>query len=129
MISVLGHCEDPECMKSPSTLQVFRLFRCSIHCDRHLCLDHLNAHNIYYEEEKKQSNAVLDELQNSLSMYQSLFERQILEYRDLVHQASSLLLHNTSSIVSIDQIHPVLEKLHQAIACFDTDKSKICHRI
>ncbi len=37
-------------------------FDCSIHCDRRLCLDHLEAVNVLYEEEK-QYKAVLNKLQ------------------------------------------------------------------
>ena len=122
MISALGHCEDPACAKSAAGHELVRLFRCSIHCDRLLCLFHLNAHNIYYEEEKKQNDAVLSELQNCLTVYQSIFEKQIQIYRELVHQASTLLLHNTSSIVPIEQIRPVLEKLQRAIAIFQQEK-------
>jgi hypothetical protein len=125
MISSLGHCEDPACAKSSSSPELVRLFRCSIHCDRLLCLFHLNAHNVYYEEEKKQNDAVLSELQNSLTLYQSIFEQQIQVYRELVHQASTLLLHNTSSIVPIEQIRPVLEKLQRAIAVFRQEKSEL----
>jgi len=122
MISALGHCEDPACLQSSSNHELVRLFRCSIHCDRLLCLFHLNAHNVYYEEEKKQNDAVLNELQNNLTLYQTIFEQQIQEYRELVHQASTLLLHNTSSIIPIEQIRPVLEKLQRAIAVFQQEK-------
>ena len=52
MLPALGHCEDPSCLQSTSR-ELARLFRCSIHCDLNLCLFHLNAHNVYYEEQKK----------------------------------------------------------------------------
>lgn len=122
MITALGHCEDPACAKSSSGQELVRLFRCSIHCDRLLCLFHLNAHDVYYEEEKKQNDVVLTELQNSLTLYQSIFEQQIQTYRELVHQASSILLHNTSSIVPIEQIRPVLENIQKAIAFLQHEK-------
>jgi hypothetical protein len=121
MLPALGHCEDLECQST--SLESVRLFRCSIHCDRNLCLFHLNAHNVYYEEEKKQNNIVINELQNSLNLYQTIFEKQIVTYRELVRQASSILLHNTSSLVPVDQIRSVLEKLRQAIAIFHEEKS------
>lgn len=121
MISALGHCEDMEC--SPSC-ELVRLFRCSIHCNRLLCLHHLNTHNILYEEEKKQNDVVLHELQNSLTIYQTIFEQHLQEYRQLVHQASTLLLHNTSTIIPIEQIRPVLEKLQRTIAMFRQEKGK-----
>lgn len=124
MISSLGHCEDPECAKTSNSHDLVRLFRCSIHCDRLLCLFHLNAHNVYYEQEKKQNETVLHELQNCLTVYQTIFEQQIQSYRELVHQASTLLLTNTSTLVPIEQIRPVLEKLQRAIAFFQQDKSK-----
>jgi hypothetical protein len=98
MLSGLDHCEDSRCGQLSSN---DGLFRCSIHCDRLLCLFHLNAHNVYYEEEKKQNDAVLNELQNNLTLYQTIFEQHLQEYRTLVHQASTLLLHNTSSIIPI----------------------------
>ncbi|CAF0751277.1 unnamed protein product [Rotaria sordida] len=122
MISALGHCEDPACSQSSSTHELVRLFRCSIHCDRLLCLFHLNAHNVYYEEERKQNDVILNELQNCLTLYQRIFEQHIQSYRALVHQASTLLLHNTSSIVPIENIRPVLEKLQGDIAIFQQDK-------
>jgi len=127
MISALGHCEDPACSQSSSSSnhELVRLFRCSIHCDRLLCLHHLNAHNVYYEEEKKQNDAVLNELQNNLTLYQTIFEQHIQEYRELVHQATTLLLHNTSSLIPIEQIRPVLEKLQRAIAIFQQEKGLI----
>jgi hypothetical protein len=127
MISALGHCEDPACSQSSSSSnhELVRLFRCSIHCDRLLCLHHLNAHNVYYEEEKKQNDAVLNELQNNLTLYQTIFEQHIQEYRELVHQATTLLLHNTSSLIPIEQIRPVLEKLQRAIAIFQQEKGWI----
>ena len=124
MISSLGHCEDPECAKTSNSHDLVRLFRCSIHCDRLLCLFHLNAHNVYYEQERKQNETVLHELQNCLTVYQTIFEQQIQSYRELVHQASTLLLTNTSTLVPIEQIRPVLEKLQRAIAFFQQDKSK-----
>ncbi len=121
MLPALGHCEDLECQsKSHETV---RLFRCSIHCDHNLCLFHLNAHNVYYEEEKKQNTIAINELQNSLNLYQTIFEKQIVAYRELVRQTSSILLHNTSSLVPLDQIRSVLEKLQQAIAVFHEEKS------
>lgn len=128
MISALGHCEDEACSQSSSsshTCELIRIFRCSIHCDRLLCLHHLNAHNILYEEEKKQNDVVLNELQNSLTLYQTIFEQHLQEYRQLVHQASTLLLHNTSTIVPIEQIRPVLEKLQRTIAMFRQEKGEI----
>jgi hypothetical protein len=121
MLPALGHCEDVECQSKSHEL--VRLFRCSIHCDRNVCLYHLNAHNVYYEEEKKQNNIVINELQNTLNLYQTIFEKQIISYRELVRQASSILLHNTSSLVPIEQIQPILEKLQQAIAVFHEEKS------
>lgn len=123
MLPTLGHCEDTACAVS-SSHKLVRLFRCSIHCDRNLCLYHLNAHNVYYEEEKKQNDIVICELQKSLNLYQSIFDQQILAYRELVRQASTVLLHNTSSLVPIDQIRPVIEKIQQAIATFQGEKSK-----
>ncbi len=117
MRPALGHCEDPECHEST------RLFRCTIHCDRNLCLFHLNAHNVYYEEEKKQNTIIINELQNHLSLYQTIFEKQIVAYRELVRQTSSILVHNTTSIVPIETIQPVLEKLQQAIAIYHEEKS------
>ncbi|UJR35121.1 hypothetical protein I4U23_027892 [Adineta vaga] len=123
MISALGHCEDPQCSQSSSSNhELVRLFRCTIHCDRLLCLYHLNAHDVYYEEEKKQNTVVLNELQNSLTLYQSIFEQHLAVYRELVHQASTLLLQNTSALVPIEQIRPVLERLHKAIAVFQQEK-------
>ncbi|CAF4225505.1 unnamed protein product [Rotaria sp. Silwood2] len=107
MLPTLGHCEDPACAVS-SSRELVRLFRCSIHCDRNLCLYHLNAHNVYYEEEKKQNDIVICELQKCLNLYQTIFEQQMLAYRELVRQASTILLHNTSSLVPIDQIRPVI---------------------
>jgi len=74
------------------------------------------------KKKKKQNDAVLNELQNNLTLYQTIFEQQIQEYRELVHQASTLLLHNTSSIIPIEQIRPVLEKLQRAIAVFQQEK-------
>ena len=125
MISALGHCEDPACSQNSTSHELVRLFRCSIHCDRLLCLFHLNSHNVYYEEEKKQNDAVLNELQNSLTLYQTIFEQHIQAYRELVHQASTLLLHNTSSIIPIEKIRPVLEKLQRTIAIFQQEKGLI----
>ncbi|CAF3430724.1 unnamed protein product, partial [Rotaria sp. Silwood2] len=122
MISALGHCEDPACSQSSSSHELVRLFRCSIHCARLLCLFHLNAHNVQYEEERIQTDAILNELQNCLTLYQEIFEQHIKSYRELVHQASTLLLHNTSSIVPIEKIRPVLEKLQRAISIFQQDK-------
>ncbi len=119
--AALGHCEDPECQSKSS--ESVRLFRCSIHCDRNVCLFHLNAHNVYYEEEKKQNNIVINELQNSLNLYQTIFEKQIVIYRELVRQASTILLQNTSSLVPLDQIRSILEKLQQAIGVFHEEKS------
>ena len=125
MLAALGHCEDSVCSQKPTNPELVRVFRCSIHCDRLLCLYHLNAHNIYYEEEKKQNNVVLNELQNHLTLYQTIFDQHLQEYRELVHQASTLLLHNTSAIIPIEQIRPVLERLQRAIAIFQPEKSKI----
>jgi hypothetical protein len=125
MISALGHCEDSRCDQLSSNPGLVRVFRCSIHCDRLLCLFHLNAHNVYYEEEKKQNDAVLNELQNNLTLYQTIFEQHLQEYRTLVHQASTLLLHNTSSIIPIEKIRPVLEKLQRTIAIFRQEKGLI----
>ncbi|CAF3386458.1 unnamed protein product [Rotaria sp. Silwood1] len=122
MISALGHCEDSACSQSSSSHELVRLFRCSIHCDRLLCLFHLNAHNVHYEEERKQNDTILNELQNCLTLYQKIFEQHIQSYRELVHQASTLLLHNTSSIAPIEKIRPVLEKIQKAIAIFQQDK-------
>ncbi|CAF3413933.1 unnamed protein product [Rotaria socialis] len=123
MLSALGHCEDPACIQSSSSShEAVRLFRCSIHCDRLLCLFHLNSHNVLYEEEKKQTDAIREELQNSLTIYQRIFEQHIQSYRELVHQASTILVHNTSSAIPIEQIRPVLEKLQRAIAIFQNDK-------
>ncbi|CAM4743968.1 unnamed protein product [Rotaria magnacalcarata] len=122
MLSALGHCEDPACIQLPSSHEAVRLFRCSIHCDRLLCLFHLNSHNVLYEEEKKQTDAILEELQNSLTIYQRIFEQHIQSYRELVHQASTILVHNTSSTIPIEQIRSVLEKLQRAIAIFQNDK-------
>jgi len=124
MLTALGHCEDPSCCQS-SNHELVRLFRCSIHCNHLLCLYHLNSHNIYYEEEKKQNAVVLNELQNNLTLYQTIFEQQIQEYRELIHQATTLLLHKTSSIIPIEQIRPVLEKLQRAIAVYHQEKSWI----
>lgn len=125
MLSALGHCEDPACAESSLAHETVRLFRCSIHCDRLLCLFHLNAHNVLYEEEKKQTESILQELQSSLSLYQKIFEQHIQSYRELVHQVSTLLLDNASSIMPIDQIRPVLEKLQRAIAILQNDKGII----
>jgi hypothetical protein len=126
MISALGHCEDPSCSQlSTSNHELVRLFRCSIHCDRLLCLFHLNAHNVYYEEERKQNETLINELQNNLTLYQTIFEQHIQEYRELVHQATTLLLHNTSSIIPIEQIRPILEKLQRSIAIFRQEKGFI----
>jgi hypothetical protein len=124
MLTALGHCEDPSCFQS-SNHELVRLFRCSIHCDHLLCLYHLNSHNIYYEEEKKQNTVVLNELQNNLTLYQTIFEQQIQEYRELVHQATTLLLHNSSSIIPIEQIRSILEKLQRAIAIYHQEKGLI----
>jgi hypothetical protein len=125
MISALGHCEDVACAHLLSNPELVRLFRCSIHCNRLLCLSHLNAHDVYYEEEKKQNEVVLNELENNLTLYQTIFEQHLQEYRQIVHQASTLLLHNTSTIVPIDQIRPVLEKIQRAIAIFQQEKGWI----
>ncbi|CAF2960093.1 unnamed protein product [Rotaria sp. Silwood2] len=121
MLPTLGHCEDPACAVS-SSRELVRLFRCSIHCDRNLCLYHLNAHNVYYEEEKKQNDIVICELQKCLNLYQTIFEQQMLAYRELVRQASTILLHNTSSLVPIDQIRPVIGKIQEAIAVLQGEK-------
>ena len=125
MISALGHCEDSECSHLSSNTDLVRLFRCSIHCDRLLCLHHLNAHDVYYEEEKNQNEVVLNELQTSLTLYQTIFEQHLQEYRQIVHQASNLLLHNTSTIVPIEQIRPILEQIQRAIAVFQHEKGSI----
>lgn len=122
MISALGHCEDPACANSTATQESVRLFRCSIHCDRLLCLFHLNAHNIYYEEQRKQNEKVLIELQDCLSTYQTIFEKQIQSYRELVHQATTIILKNNSSLVPLDQIRSVIGKLQQAISVFQPEK-------
>lgn len=122
MLPALGHCEDVQC-QSTSTESV-RLFRCSIHCDRNLCLFHLNAHNVYYEEEKKENQQIIHELQNQLNVYQTIFEKQIVAYRELVHQASTILLHNTTSLVPIEQIRMILDKIQQATGHFHDEKSK-----
>jgi hypothetical protein len=125
MISGLGHCEDTACAHLLSNPELVRLFRCSLHCDRLLCLYHLNAHNVYYEEEKKQNDVVFNELKTSLTLYQTIFEQHLQEYRQIVHQASTLLLHNTSTIVPIEQIRPVLERIQRAIAIFQQEKGWI----
>lgn len=122
MISGLGHCEDPQCSQS-SNPELVRLFRCAIHCDRLLCLFHLNSHNVYYEEEKKQNGVVLTEIENSLTLYQSIFEHRIVAYRELVHQASTIILKNKTTMLPIEQLRPVLEKLQKAIAVFQQEKS------
>jgi hypothetical protein len=124
MLSALGHCEDPSCLQSSSSHELVRLFRCSIHCDRNVCLFHLNAHNVYYEEEKKENDIVISELQNTLSLYQTIFEQQIQTYRELVRQASSIILHNSSALVPIEQLRPVVQKLQEAISIFQEEKSK-----
>ncbi|CAF1249251.1 unnamed protein product [Rotaria sordida] len=121
MLPTLGHCEDPQCIESTSH-DLVRLFRCSIHCDRNLCLFHLNAHNVYYEEEKKQNDIVICELQKCLNLYQTIFDQQILSYRDLVRQASTILLHNTSTLIPIDQIRSVIDKIQEAVAIFQGEK-------
>ncbi|CAF0831973.1 unnamed protein product [Rotaria sp. Silwood1] len=121
MLPTLGRCEDPGCNVS-SSHELVRLFRCSIHCDRNLCLYHLNAHNVYYEEEKKQNDIVICELQKCLNLYQTIFEQQILSYRDLVRQASTILLHNTSTLIPIDQIQTVIDKIQEAITVFQGEK-------
>jgi len=123
MHSALGHCQDPECLQSPSTNDSVRLFRCSIHCDRNLCLFHLNAHNILYEQAKKQNDIIINELQNALTLYQTVFEQHMITYRELVRQASGILLHNSSSLVPIEQIRPVLENIQQATSNFKQDIS------
>jgi len=124
MLSALGHCEDLECKQSNSSIENFvRLFRCTIHCDRLLCLHHLNAHNQYYEEEKKQNQFVLNELQNHLTIYQNLFDQHLQEYRELVQQASNLLLQNTSTTIPIEQIRSVLERIQRAMDLFRPEKS------
>lgn len=122
MLPALGHCEDVQCQSSSN--ESVRLFRCSIHCDRNLCLFHLNAHDVYYEEEKKENQHAINELQSHLNLYQTIFEKQILAYRELVHQASTILLHNTTSLVPLEQIRTVLDKIQQAIGNFHEEKSK-----
>lgn len=125
MSAALGHCEDPACLQSSSSSpEPVRLFRCSIHCNRNVCLFHLNAHNIYYEEEKKQNHLLIHDLQHYLSVYQLIFEQHIQAYRELVHQASTILLQNTSTLVPIDQIRPVLEHIQQAISVYQDEKSE-----
>ena len=125
MSAALGHCEDPACLQpSSSSHEPVRLFRCSIHCNRNVCLFHLNAHNIQFEEERKRNHLLIHELQHHLSVYQSIFEQHIQAYRELVHQASTLLLRNTSTLVPIEQIRPVLEHIQQAISVYQNEKSK-----
>ncbi|CAF1431455.1 unnamed protein product [Adineta steineri] len=122
MIASLGHCEDLECARSPSNQVLVRLFRCSIHCDRLLCLNHLNKHNVYYEEQKKENEAVRNELESSLALYHALFEQHLTLYRDLVRQASALIFQNTTALVPIEQIRPVLENIQKAIAFFQQER-------
>ena len=125
MLSVRGHCEDPTCANSSSFGDVVRLFRCSIHCNRNLCLYHLNSHNIYYEEEKKKQNDIaIDELQKCLNLYHKIFEQQSLVYHKLISQASVILLYNTYSPVPIDQIRSLSEIIQQANALLQKEKSK-----
>lgn len=128
MLPTLGHCEDPACVVS-SSHELARLFRCSIHCDRNLCLHHLNAHNVYYEEEKKQNDIVISELQQCLTLYQTTFDQQLLAYRELVRQASTVLLHNTSSLVPINEIRTVIEKIQQAITILRGEQSIFSKKI
>jgi len=123
MLPALGQCEDLQCQTNAH--ENVRLFRCSIHCDRNLCLFHLNAHNVYYEQEKKQNSIVINELQNCLTVYQTLFEKQITAYRELVRQASTILLQNASSLVPSEQIQTVLDRIQEAIAIYQEEKSKI----
>ena len=123
MLPTLGSCEDSACVQSSSHQDMDRLFRCSIHCDLNLCLFHLNAHNVRYQEEKKQSSLLMSELRESLITYQAMFEQRIQSSRELVRQASSLLLHNTSSVVPIDHIRPVMARIQQAITMFQEETS------
>jgi len=74
-------------------------------------------------KKKKQHDAVLVELKHSLALYQSIFEQQLLDYRDLVHQASSLLAQsNNTSPIPIEQVRPILDKLHRGIAASERDR-------
>jgi hypothetical protein len=47
----------------------------------------------------------------------------MITYRELVRQASGILLHNSSSLVPIEQIRPVLENIQQATSNFKQDIS------
>ena len=125
-MNALGHCEDPDCLHSTTTTtatrQCIRVFRCSMHCNRNLCLSHLNAHNIVYEQMKKQQDKLIDELDHYLNWYQSIFQEQIRAYRDLFRQASSLLMQKELMSTPIDEIRCVLDQLQDAIAFFQKEK-------
>ena len=62
--------------------------------------------------------------ENRVALYQTIFEQQIQSYLEIVHQTSTLLLHNTSNIVLIDQIRPVSEQIQQAVAFCRQEKGK-----
>ncbi|UJR10701.1 hypothetical protein I4U23_014894 [Adineta vaga] len=126
MLAALGHCEDPACLQKnpPSSNEHVRLFRCSIHCNKNLCLSHLNAHNVYYEQEKRQNDLVTRELETALGIYQKLFEQHIATYHELVRQASTIIYHNTSTMIPTEQIRNVLTTVRRAITIFEQELIK-----
>ncbi|CAF1393216.1 unnamed protein product [Adineta steineri] len=117
-MAALGHCEDPACIKKPPTHGLVRIFRCSLHCNRNLCLSHLNDHNVSYEKEKNQNDTIKRELESSLKLYQTLFEQQIATYDKLVCQATTILSHNLSTLIPTEQIRNVLFNVRQAITLY-----------
>lgn len=122
MSSSIGHCEDSACFQSKEKV---RLFRCSIHCNRSLCLLHLNAHNISYEEEKRINENLINGLQHQLSIYRSIFEEKLQLYRQLVHQASTILLNNSTTLIPSDEIRSITERIQCEISRNQNDPSEL----
>ncbi|CAF0945247.1 unnamed protein product [Adineta ricciae] len=123
MLGALGHCEDPACVQknSSSSHELIRLFRCSIHCDKNLCLSHLNAHNVYYEQERRRNDGVIRELEAAFTTYRQLFEQHIATYQELVRQASTILYHSSATTIPTEQIRSVISNIRQSISIFEQE--------
>ncbi|CAF2393249.1 unnamed protein product [Rotaria sp. Silwood2] len=111
-----GRCDDPSC-----TEKAVRLFDCAHHCMKMICLQHLIEHDCLVENNKRQLEIILPELNRLYSIYSSIidedkiryeYEQKLDDYKKLVNEVNNLLENNSNDI---EQFRLIIEKLKQTI--------------
>lgn len=117
MTPEFGRCNDSNCNENS-----IRLFLCSHHCSKLVCLNHLIEHDQLFERERENLEISQNELKQLSSIYSSYvdeeklrfnFEQKLQEHRRIIFEINDCLQNKTKNVEQIQDLIDELKKIVQ----------------